>query len=92
MGGGGVKSLGGMDQDTFAPSDVIHLFVMKIDLDLSVGDPAGAAASDDDEVGEMSDEELFVLPEVDDFLFYACMLNRGVISPWVARSSRGGGL
>ena len=31
MGGGGYKSLGGMDPDTFAPSDVIHLFVMEID-------------------------------------------------------------
>ena len=40
MGGGGYKSLGGMDPDTFAPSDVIHLFVMEFDLDLSVGDPA----------------------------------------------------
>uniref|UniRef100_A0A7S4G397 Uncharacterized protein n=1 Tax=Eutreptiella gymnastica TaxID=73025 RepID=A0A7S4G397_9EUGL len=46
-----------MDPDTFAPSDVIHLFVMEIDLDLSVGDPSGAAASDDDEGGEFSDEE-----------------------------------
>ena len=36
MGGGGYKSLGGMDPDTFAPSDVIHLVVMEIDLDLSV--------------------------------------------------------
>ena len=39
--GGGYKSLGGMDPDTFAPSDVIHLFVMEIDLDLCVGDPGG---------------------------------------------------
>ena len=51
-GGGGYKSLGGMDPDTFAPSSVIHLFVMEIDLDLSVGDLGGAAAPDDDEVGE----------------------------------------
>ena len=65
-GGGGYKSLGGMDPDTFAPSDVIHLFVMEIDLDLSVGDPGGAAAPDDDEVGEFSDEELVDLPEGDD--------------------------
>ena len=55
-----------MDPDTFAPSDVIHLFVMEIDLDLSVGDPGGAAAPDDDEVGEFSDEELVDLPEGDD--------------------------
>ena len=52
-----------MDPDTFAPSDVIHLFVMEIDLFLSVGDPGGAAAPDDDEVGEFSDEELVDLPE-----------------------------
>ena len=60
--GGGDKSLGGMDPNTFAPSDVIHLFVMESDLDLSVGDPGGAAAPDDDEVGEFSDEELVDLP------------------------------
>ena len=65
-GGGGYKSLGGMDPDTFAPSDVIHLVVMEIDLDLSAGDPGGAAARDDDEVGEFSDEELFDLLEGDD--------------------------
>ena len=65
-GGGGYKSLGGMDPDTFAPSDVIHLFVMEIDLDLSVGDPGGAAAPDDDEVGKFSDEELVDLPEGDE--------------------------
>ena len=65
-GGGGYKSLGGTDLDTFAPSDVIHLFVMEIDLDLSVGVPGGAAAPDDDEVGEFLDEELFDLPEGDD--------------------------
>ena len=65
-GGGAYKSLGGMDPDTFAPSDVIHLFVMEIDLDLSVGDPGGAAAPDDDEVREFSDEELFDLPGGDD--------------------------
>ena len=64
--GGGYKSLGGMDPDTFAPSDVIHLFVMEIDLDLSVGDLGGAAAPDDDEVGEFSNEELVDLPEGDD--------------------------
>ena len=67
MGGGGYKFLGGMDPDTFAPSDVIHLFVMEIDLDLSVGVPGGAVALDDDEeVGEFSDEELCDLPEGDD--------------------------
>ena len=66
MGGGGYKSLGGMDPDTFAPPDVIHLVVMEIDLDLSVGDPGGAAAPNDDEVGEFSDEELFDLLEGDD--------------------------
>ena len=65
-GGGGYKSLGGMDPDTFAPSDVIHLVVMEIDLDPSVGDPGGAAAPNDDEVGEFSDEELFDLLEGDD--------------------------
>ena len=27
-----------MDPDTFAPTDVIHLFAMEIDLDPSVGD------------------------------------------------------
>ena len=66
--GGGYKSLGGMDPDpdTFAPSDVIHLFVMEIDLDLSVGDPGGAAAPDDDDVGKFSDEELVDLPEGDE--------------------------
>ena len=53
------KFLGGMDPDTFAPSDVIHLFIREIDLDLSVGVPGGAAAPDDDEeVEEFSDEEL----------------------------------
>ena len=55
-----------MDPDTFAPSDVIHLVVMEIDLDLSVGDPGGAAAPKDDEVGEFSDEEPFDLLEGDD--------------------------
>ena len=64
--GGVYKSLGGMDPDTFAPSNVIHLFVMEIDLDLSVGDPGGAAAPNVDEVGECSDEELFDLLEGDD--------------------------
>ena len=53
-----------MDPDTFAPSNAIHLFVMKIELDLSVGDASGTAApDDDDEVGEFLDEELFDLPE-----------------------------
>ena len=55
--------------DTFAPSDVIHLFVMEIDLDLSMGVLDGAAAPaalDDDEVGEFSDEELIELPKGDD--------------------------
>ena len=60
--GGGYKSFGGMDPNTFAPSDVIHLFLMEIGLVLSVGDLGGAAAPDDDEVGEFSDEELFDLP------------------------------
>ena len=69
--GGGYKSLGGMDPDTFAPSDVIHLFVMEIDLDLSVGDPGGAAAPDDDEVGKFSDEELVDLPEGDEEVTYS---------------------
>ena len=85
----GYKSPCLMDPDTFAPSDVIHLFVMEIDLDLFVGDPGGAAAPDDDEVGDFSDEELFDLPKGDDdeepividirwhFLFYACGLKRG---------------
>ena len=31
-----------------------------------MGDPGGAAAPDDDEVGEFSDEELVDLPEGDD--------------------------
>ena len=65
-GGGGYKSLGGMDPDTFAPSDVIHLFAMEIDLDLSVGDPGGAAAPHDDEVGKFSDEEVVDLTEGDE--------------------------
>ena len=65
-GGGGYTSLGGMDPDTVAPSDVIHLVVMEIDLDLSVGDRGGAAAPNDDEVGEFSDEELFDFLEGDD--------------------------
>ena len=56
-----------MDPDTFAHSNIIHLFVMEIDLDLSVGVPGGAAHPDDDEeVGEFSDEQLFDLPEGDD--------------------------
>ena len=66
MGRGGYKSLGGMNSDTFAPSDVIHLVVMEIDLDLSVGDRGGAAAPNDDDVGEFSDKELFDLLEGDD--------------------------
>ena len=62
--GGVYQSLGGMDPDTFAPSDVIHLIVNEIELDLSVGVPGGAAApEDDEEVGEFSDEELCDLPE-----------------------------
>ena len=56
-----------MDPNTFAPSDVIHLFVMEIVLDLSMGVLSGAATPDDDqEVGEFSDEELCDLPEGDD--------------------------
>ena len=98
VGGGGYKSLGGMDPDTFAPSDVIHLFVMEIDLDLSLGDPGGVAARDDDEVGKFSDEELVDLPEGDignpsagtSCAMLVCS-KRGVISPSVARISRGVG-
>ena len=52
---------------TFAPSDVIHLFVMEIDLNISVGVLGGAAAPDnDEEVGKFSGGELFDLPEGDD--------------------------
>ena len=91
MGGGDYKSLGGMDPDTFAPSDVIHLFVMEIDLDLSVGDPGGAAAPDDDEVGEFSDEGLFDLPEGDDDE-EPCVLKRGGYKSLGGTDLRGGGL
>ena len=58
--------MGGMDPDTFGPLDVIHLFVMEIDLYLSVADPGGVAAVDHDKVGEISDEGLFNLHEGDE--------------------------
>ena len=66
MGEEGYKSLRGMDPDTFAPSGVNHLVVMEIDLNLSVGDPGGATAPNDDEVGEFEDEGLFDLLGRDD--------------------------
>ena len=82
-----------MDPDTFAPSDVIHL------------DPGGAAAPDDDEVGEFSDEELFDLLEGGDdeepiviashrwhFLFFACVLKRGGYKSLGGTDLPGGGL
>ena len=88
-----------MDPDTFAPSNVIHLFVMESDLDLSVGVPGGAAApEDDEEVGEFSDEELCDLLEGDDEedplafpVLCLCVEKVGVISPWVGRISWGVG-
>ena len=79
-----------MDLDTFVPSNVIHRVIMKIDLDLSVGDPGGAAAPDDDEVGKFSDGGLFDMLDGDDdeepiviashrwhFLYCACVLKGG---------------
>ena len=56
-----------MEPNTFAPSDVIHLFVNEIDLDLSVGVLGGAAdPKDDEKVGEFFDEELYDFPEEDE--------------------------
>ena len=90
--GGGYKSLGGMDPDTFAPSDIIHLFVMEIDLDLSVGDPGGAAAPDDDEVGNFSDEELVDLPEGDEEVTDSRLLAIHPLALLVLCLCAGGGL
>ena len=53
-----------MPPTVFAPSDVIHLWVMRIDLALSMGVPEGAETPEsEDEVGAFSDEELIDLPE-----------------------------
>ena len=68
-----------------------------------MGDPGGAAAPDDDEVGEFSDEELVDLPEGDDdddywqsirwhFLFFACVLKKGGYKSLGGTDLPGGGL
>ena len=61
----------------FVPSDVIHLCVMEIDLDFSVGVTEGAEAP------AFLDEELVDVAEGDDML---------VCSAWHGSLGRGGGL